>query len=75
MRRCVHVSEGIDGHQRIDLSGRDRGMAQQLLHDSNIGTASKKVGCEGVSKSVRRDLDTESRAIGDRLNDEPGVLT
>src|SRR3954453_17222283 len=37
MRGCEDLSEVVDGHERVDLSGGHRGMAEQLLDDAHVG--------------------------------------
>ena len=41
-------------HVRIDLRGRDIGMAQQLLHRAQVGAAIEQMAGEGVAQDVRR---------------------
>ncbi len=43
-------------HQRIDLRGRHARVAEQLLHDADVGTALQQMGGERVPKRVRAHL-------------------
>ena len=40
---------------RVDLGGRDRGVAEQLLHDPQVGALLEQVRGERVAQHVRRD--------------------
>src|SRR3954447_14080430 len=44
----VHLAEPVDGHQGVDLRGRHRGVAEQLLDHADVGPAVEEVGGEGV---------------------------
>ena len=43
-------------HMRIDLRRRDVGMAEQRLHDAEIGAAGEEMRRESVPQHMRRDL-------------------
>ena len=55
-------------HVRVDLRGRDVGVAEELLHDAQGGAAIEQVRREGVPEHVRGDaFGIESRRFGQRL--------
>src|SRR6516165_440522 len=41
-------------HMRVDLRGRDVGVAEQRLDDAQIGAVMQKVAGEGMSQHMRR---------------------
>src|SRR5579872_6476717 len=49
----VGIAEMSFGDVGIDLGGRETGMAEQLLHDPEVGAAFEQVASEGVAKGVR----------------------
>ena len=53
MRRGIDLAQGVDGDQRVDLRGRDRRVAQQLLDHADVGTAVEQVRGEAVTQGVR----------------------
>ena len=75
MRGRIDVAEGVDRHVRVDLRRRDRGVPEELLHHSHVGTALQQVRREGVPQRVRRDVCRDLRAVGGRADHEPGALT
>src|SRR3954470_14471130 len=70
----VHLAQPVDGHQRIDLRRRHRGVPEQLLHDTDVGAAVEEVGGEGVPQRVRRDLRRQAGPLGRRPQDRPRAL-
>jgi len=42
-------------HMGVDLRGRDVGMAEQRLHDAQIGAVMQKMAGEGMAQHVRAD--------------------
>jgi len=42
-------------HMGIDLRGRDIGMAEQRLHDAQVGAVMQQMAGKGVAQHVRRD--------------------
>ena len=54
------------GDVRINLGGRQIGMAQQFLHDSQIRSPFEEMGRESVSQGVRVDM-----AVGDSGIEHP----
>ncbi len=49
----IHLSERIWSQQSVDLCGRDGGMSQQLLHNTNVSAAGQEMGRKGVAQRVR----------------------
>ncbi|MCU1477654.1 MAG: peptidase [Subtercola sp.] len=49
----VRLSQALGRHVGIDLRGAEAGMAEQLLHGSQVGTAVEQVRCRGMPKCVR----------------------
>ena len=73
MRRGVDLAELVDRDQGVDLGGRHRGVAEQLLDHPNVGAAVEEVGCEGMAENVRR-YPGESGSFGGGLQHLPGAL-
>ena len=74
MGGLVDVAEGVGGDERVELRRRDARVAEQLLHDPDVGAAREQVGREGVPEAVRRQFDAEFGALGGGPDDEPRVL-
>ena len=58
-QRMVLGDEGAQPlleHVGVDLRRRDVGVAEELLHDAEIGAVLQEVAGEGVAEHVRRDL-------------------
>ena len=53
VRGRVDLAQFVDRHERVDLRGRNRGVAQELLHDANVSAAVEQVGSEGVAQHMR----------------------
>src|SRR3954451_12259156 len=70
----VDLAEAVDGDQRVDLRGRYRGVAEQLLDHPDVGPAVEQVGGEGVPQGVRGHLRAQPRALRGRPEDRPGAL-
>src|SRR3954467_11921380 len=51
----VHLTQPVDGDERVDLRGRHRRVPEQLLDDADVRAAVEQVGGEGVPQRVRRD--------------------
>jgi len=49
----VHLAQPLDGHQRVHLRRRHRGVAEQFLDDAHIGATVEQVGRERVPQRVR----------------------
>jgi hypothetical protein len=47
------LPQPIDGYMRVDLSGRQAGMAEQFLNRSQICSAIEQVSGSGVPQPVR----------------------
>jgi len=52
-------------HVRIDLGGRDVGVAEKLLNGAQVGAAVEQVAGEGMAQNVRADT----------LVMDPGLMT
>ena len=50
-----HLGEAVGGDVGVDLGGGDVGVAEQGLHDAQVGAAFEQVGGEGVTQDVRAD--------------------
>ena len=78
VRGRVHLAEPVDGDQRVDLGGRHRGVAEQFLHDPDVGAAVEQVGGVGVAQRVRatavRAVDRQPGPGGRAAQDRPGAL-
>jgi hypothetical protein len=55
MQVAHQALQALFHHMGIDLRGRDIGVAEQRLHDAQIGAVVQKVAGEGVAQHVRRD--------------------
>ena len=55
MRRQVRPAEVFLGNLRVDLGRRDRGVAEQLLDDPDVGAVVEKMRGERMAQHVRRD--------------------
>ena len=51
----VQLLQPLARDVRVDLRGRDVGMAEQQLHDAQIGAVVEEVRRERVAQHVRRD--------------------
>src|SRR5580698_3853731 len=49
-------------------------MTEKFLHNTDIRSAGKQVSRKRVTKGVGRDFDSEVGSVGNRTDDEPGVL-
>ena len=49
----VHLPECIGCDECVDLRRRDRGVAEELLHDAHIGAALEQVRRERMAQGVR----------------------
>src|SRR3954451_5759235 len=67
----VDLSQPVDGHQRVHLRVRHRGVSEQLLDDAHVGAAVEQVGREGVPQRVRRDVGGDAGPLGRRAEDRP----
>lgn len=52
MRRQIDLGQLRAVDMRVDLRGRNIGMAQNLLQHTQVGTAREHVGGKGVAQSV-----------------------
>src|SRR6476469_8464891 len=59
----VDLAEPVDGHQGVDLRGRHRGVAEQLLDDADVGSAVEQVRRERVPQGVRGDVGHDPGAL------------
>ena len=55
MRTCIDLPEALTRDVRVQLRGGDAGVTQQLLDDSQVGTALEQVRGETMTQRVRRD--------------------
>ena len=52
----MDVAEAFVGEVRVDLGGRDLGVAEEHLHGAEVGAGLQEVGRKGVAQAVRRDF-------------------
>ena len=78
VRRVIHLGQVLKVEPCVDLRGRDVGVAQQLLHRTQVATALQQVAGERVAQHVRvhgrgqpRLLAALAQAQSDRLRREP----
>ena len=62
MRRLVDVEQPLLADLGVHLRGRDRRMAEQLLHDAQVGAVVEQVRGARVPQHVRRQLVGRARA-------------
>ena len=55
MQVAHHALQPLVEHVGVDLRRRDVGMAEQLLHDAQVGAVLQEVAGEGVAQHVRAD--------------------
>src|SRR3954452_22288473 len=72
MGGSVRVAQACRVDASVDLGGRDRGVAEQLLDRAQVGAAFEQVRGEAVAQGVRRHAgsqgglaDPEAQAAGD----------
>src|SRR5260221_7579542 len=72
MRFLVDLLEALHAGVRVDLRGRDRRVAEQLLHGAKIRTVVEQMRGKGVSQGVRREasvlVDLREKGGDDLLN-------
>ena len=54
MVRFHHLTQALRLHMRIDLRCRDVGMAQHLLHRTQVRSPFQKMACKAMAKHMRR---------------------
>ena len=59
-------------HMRVELRGREVGMAEHLLHRAEIGATLEQMGCERMSQRMGCDALGQPGAPGGRFDDAPG---
>ena len=57
-------------HMRIDLRSGNISVAQQFLHDAQIGSPTEQVRCKAVTQHMRIDL-VQTSVLGAAANDLP----
>src|SRR3954468_1474608 len=70
----VHLAQPINGDECVDLCGRHRRVAEQLLDDAHVGAAVEQVGGERVPQRVRGHLGRHSRPLRGRPQERPCAL-
>jgi hypothetical protein len=68
------LAEVVDGDERVDLRGRHRGVAEELLHDTDVRPAVEEVGGERVPQRVRRHRRRHAGSLGRLDQDRPRAL-
>src|SRR5438270_2144368 len=74
MGLLVDQPETFSGNLGVHLGGRDRGVAEQLLHGPNVGAAVEHVGGARVPEDVRRQPGTEADLVSVTTDDPPRPL-
>ena len=64
MKPGVDLAEPAELDAGVDLGRGDRGVAEHLLDDAQIGTPGKEVGGEAVPQRVRADIARAGRRLG-----------
>src|SRR5580692_8508398 len=70
MSLAVAGLEALDGHVRVDLGGRGRGMTEDLLDTAQVGAALEQVGGRAVAQAVRAGIAGRS-PLAQALVDDP----
>src|SRR5690349_15856031 len=60
----IHLTQPLHRDQRVDLGRRDRGVAEQLLHDAHVRPSVEQVGGERVPQRVGREVSVEAGPLG-----------
>ena len=71
----VHLLQAFGAHERVDLRGADGGMAEQLLHRSDVGAVVEQVGRTRVPQNVRGEDACQPCTITGLAHDRPHPLT
>ena len=69
MRRVVDRLQAVAGEVGVDLRGREVGVAEQLLHDPEVGAALEEVRGVRVTQHVRM----QRPAVGERVRGDDTV--
>ena len=69
-RRRPATSRSV-GHLRVHLRGRDRGVAEQLLHRPDVGAVVEQVGRARVAQHVRAQAVAEADPVAVLLHHQP----
>lgn len=64
MELLVHVLEMRVGDVRIDLGGRDVGVAQQPLHTADVGAVHEQISRKAVSQRMGCNVFGNARQLG-----------
>ena len=67
-------SQPLRRHLRVHLRRRDAGVAEQLLHDAQVGAVVEHVGRARVPQHVRRQLRVEPDPLAGAAHDRPARL-
>src|SRR5512147_364975 len=71
---CVDLPQPLHGYQRIDLGRGQRRVAEELLHDPDVGAPVEQVGGERVAQGVGREVTGQPRPLCRGPQDRPGTL-
>ncbi len=72
MMLLIHILQPIQRQVRVDLRGRNIGMAEDRLHRAQVGAVFHHVGGATVAQHVRTGI--ASRTRGSRANHLPDAL-
>ena len=70
----VHRPQALLGDVRIDLGGRNVGVAQHVLKGPQISPACQEMGCEGMTQGMRTDLLVNGHLLDVLFHDLPQRL-
>ncbi len=74
VRRDVGFTERVGSNQGVNLSGRNGGMSEKLLHHTNIRTTCEQMSRKRVTEGVWRKLNIKLCPLPCFADDEPGHL-
>ena len=75
MRQRIDLSKPINCYKCINLGCGHRGVPEQFLNDTNVGTAFEQVGCKRVTQAVGRNFGFNARSHCCLVHDLPSALT
>jgi hypothetical protein len=64
MGGIINLCQPLEIQMGIDLCGRNLGMAQQLLHGTQVATGLQHMACEGVTQHMGMDCGGHVQRLG-----------
>ena len=64
MRSIVRLGQVLPIEPRVNLSGSDVGVSEQLLHTAQVTARLQQMGREAVSQNVRMHVDAQPEFSG-----------